>query len=159
MTFYRILIALILFVAAALKAHHLATGPVFGSGWTDSRSFQMVAVNIELFMGLWLLSGVSSILAWRACGGLFLVFAIVVFGKALTGAASCGCFGRVEVHPWIVFWTDLGVVILVIVKGRSVRFGRRASTRRRTHRYRPWRICHDRGADDVRDASIYDFDG
>ena len=41
---------------------------------------------------------------------MFLLFACVSFYKGVSGASSCGCFGAVEVNPWITFSLDLGIL-------------------------------------------------
>ena len=51
------LVALVLLVAAVLKAHQLATEPVVGSGLLDSRWLLVAVVQHELFLAFWLLSG------------------------------------------------------------------------------------------------------
>jgi hypothetical protein len=98
----RIGIAGLLLIAAALKGHQLATAPVADTGLLTSRWFLIGVVECELAIGLWFLGG------WRprairivgiAC---FAVFGGIALYKALQGAESCGCFGRMAINPW---WT------------------------------------------------------
>ena len=59
-------------------------------------------------LGIWLFSGVFKPLAWLAGLACFSLFCCVTLYKALSGAASCGCFGTVHVDPWItLFAVDL----------------------------------------------------
>ena len=50
----RVILGLILLIAAALKAFQLATEPVAESGLLTSRWFLIGGVEFELFFGLWL---------------------------------------------------------------------------------------------------------
>ena len=46
----------------------------------------------------------------------FAAFSTITLYKALTGAASCGCFGKIHVNPWItLFSIDLPAVIALMV--------------------------------------------
>jgi len=110
----RIVLAVILLTAAALKCHQLATEPTLGTGLLESRWFLMATVEFELFFGLWLLSGLLPRLTWAAALGCFGLFACVSLYKALSGAASCGCFGRVVVNPWYTFTLDAGCVLTLL---------------------------------------------
>ncbi|MBN2022776.1 MAG: hypothetical protein JW809_08260 [Pirellulales bacterium] len=103
----RALLGLLLLAAAVLKAHQLATEPVLGAGLLDSRWVLIATVEFELFFGLWLLAGLLPRLTWAAAIGCFVLFAGVSLHKALSGAASCGCFGRVEVNPWYTCTLDV----------------------------------------------------
>jgi len=53
----RVVAALLLLVAAALKTHQLSTEPVIGTGLIESRPFLMATVEFELLFGVWLISG------------------------------------------------------------------------------------------------------
>ena len=103
-------LGLILLIAAGLKAHQLATEPVPGEGLLSIRWFQIVWVEAEILLGLWLVSGLARRAAWATALVCFLVFAGVTFPKALAGADSCGCFGAVKVNPWYTLVLDVGAV-------------------------------------------------
>jgi len=131
----RIVMALLLLGAAGLKAHQLVTEPVLGTGFFESRWLLITVVEFELFFGLWLVSGLLPRLTWLAAVGCFSVFASVALFKALSGAASCGCFGRLPVNPWYTASLD-GMVLASLLfwrprvaippGGRSKRFRLRA---------------------------------
>ncbi|MCX5647508.1 MAG: DUF1573 domain-containing protein [Planctomycetota bacterium] len=106
----RTALGLLLLVAAALKTHQLATEPVPGEGLLSSRGFQIVWVEGEILLGLWLVSGLARRAAWAAALACFVVFVGVTLPKALTGADSCGCFGAVKVNPWYTLVLDVGAV-------------------------------------------------
>ncbi len=102
----RIVLGLLLLVAAGLKGHELATSPVAGTGLLDSRWFLIGVVEFELFFGLWLLAGIYPRWTWAAALSCFCLFASVSLWKAISGDASCGCFGKVPVDPWYTFTLD-----------------------------------------------------
>ncbi len=118
----RVLLALVLLVAAALKGHQLATSPVMGDGVFESRWVLIGIVEFELFFGLWLLANILPTWTHRALLLCFGVFAAVSLYKAVSGAASCGCFGRVEVNPWFTFTLDV-TAVLALLRWRPSRGG------------------------------------
>jgi hypothetical protein len=73
--------ALLLLVAASLKAYQLATEPVLGSGLLESRWFLIGVVEFELFFGLWLLSGMLPSRFGRGAGA-----------EGFTWLAALACF-------------------------------------------------------------------
>ena len=102
----------LLIVAAALKAHQLLTEPVANTDIWSYRPVLILLVECELALGLWLLSGLLPRLAWLTALACFSFFCVVTLYKALTGAASCGCFGSVSVPPWITLLSiDLPAVL------------------------------------------------
>jgi hypothetical protein len=54
----RVVLGLVLLTAAALKGYQLATEPIVGWGFLNSRWFLIGVVDFELFFGLWLLANV-----------------------------------------------------------------------------------------------------
>ena len=100
--FVRVVLSILLLVAAALKGHQLATSPLAETGPLTSRWLLIVVVEIELALGLWLLVGALQPLARHAAITCFTVFGAVSLLRALNGASTCGCFGSVAISPW---WT------------------------------------------------------
>lgn len=111
----RILLAVVLLAVAGLKAHQLATESVLGTGLLDSRWLLMATVEFELLFGLWLLAGLIPKPTWAVALACFGVFAFVSLYKALSGYATCGCFGRVQVNPWYTSTLDLGIVLSLLL--------------------------------------------
>lgn len=107
----RIVLGLVLLTAAALKGHQLATDPVAETSLFSSRWFLIGVVEFELFFGLCLLAGLCPRWTWRAALVCFTGFACISLYKAVSGEASCGCFGKVPVDPWHTFLLDLAAVI------------------------------------------------
>ena len=108
----RVLLAAILLVAAALKAHQAATDSLAEKdifpGWV------ILQVAFEIFLGIWLLSGFYRRAVWLAALCCFYVFSCVTLYKALSGQHSCGCFGRVAINPWYTLALDIAAVIALM---------------------------------------------
>ena len=73
----RIAVGLLLLTAAGLKGYQLATEPVLGAGFLDSRWLLVVTVEFELFFGLWLLANIWPRPSWAVALFCFGVFACV----------------------------------------------------------------------------------
>lgn len=100
-------LGLVLLAASILKAHELATGTVAEDGLLTSRWFRITLVELELALGLWLFSGSYPKQARLAALVVFAGFCLVSLYQALTGAASCGCFGKLHINPWNTLLFDL----------------------------------------------------
>ena len=111
----RILLAVVLLTAAGLKCVQLSTEPVIGHSIFDSRWLLMATVEFELFFGFWLLANITPRLTWLAALGCFSMFTCISLYKALSGYASCGCFGRVEVNPWYTSTMDMTFVVSLAI--------------------------------------------
>lgn len=72
--------------------------------------FSLAVVEFELFFAFWLVSGVYPRATWVLAVVCFVTFASYSLWRATSGAASCGCFGRIEVNPWHTFAFDVLVV-------------------------------------------------
>ena len=106
-----VLLGLVLLTAAVLKTHQLATEPVLGAGLVESRWFLATAVQYELLLGFWLISGHFPRAAWWVALGTFGAFAVVAAAKGIAGEASCGCFGRIAMSPWLTLTLDVSAVV------------------------------------------------
>ena len=112
-------------VAVALTVHQLGTEPVAGEGLLTYRWSLIAAVMVEMALGLWLVSGLYRRAAWAAGCVCFVAFGGVTLYKAVTGEASCGCFGKIEVNPWITLVLDVAAVAALWVWRPDVREVRR----------------------------------
>ena len=106
-----VLLGVLLVFAAVLKTHQMATEPIVGGGLFESRWFLAAAVQYELLLGFWLISGQFPRAAWWVALGTFGVFAVVAAAKGVAGEESCGCFGRVSVNPWLTLTIDVSAVV------------------------------------------------
>lgn len=106
----------VLIVAAALKMHHLLTEPIISTGFWESWLFFVIQIPLELGLGIWLLCGLFRKAAWIVGVFAFTLFIGVTLHKGITGAASCGCFGRIQVNPWItLFAIDVPFFVLLLI--------------------------------------------
>jgi len=116
----RVVLGLVLLVAAGLKGHELALDPLTEDSFLASPPLQIAAIEVEILLGLWLLSGLARRAAWVAALGFFGVMAGVSLYMALAGQTSCGCFGRLTVNPWLTFAFD-GAAVAALAVWRPVR--------------------------------------
>lgn len=108
-------VAAFLIVAAALKAKQILTEPILTKGFWESWLFLVIQIPLEFGLGIWLISGLFRKAAWLAGTLAFGGFVIITGYKAISGDASCGCFGTVHVNPWITLLTiDVPLFILLL---------------------------------------------
>jgi hypothetical protein len=115
--FVSVLLAALLLTASALKCHQLSTEPILGNSLLDSRWLLMATVEFELFFGIWLLANLLARPTWAAALACFGLFTCVSVCKAISGHATCGCFGRVPVNPWYTGTLDL-IAVLSLLRWR-----------------------------------------
>ena len=110
------LLGILLITAAALKGWQLLTEPMPENSFWSSRPVLIGLVELELALGFWLLSGLFKRAAWLTASVCFGIFSAVTAYKALTGAQSCGCFGSMQVNPWLtLFVVDLPAVVALVI--------------------------------------------
>lgn len=110
----RLVIAAILLAAAFMKAHQLATQPLPDGNLLDNRWFLLAGVLWEFFLAATLLTGFARRLTWLAATVTFFVFTAVTLYRGLIGDSSCGCFGTVEINPWITLTLDILLLVLLL---------------------------------------------
>jgi len=119
---------IVLLAAATLKAYQLATEPVLGDGLWGDRAFLATFVEAELLLGIWLLAGPFPKAAWRVAIISFALLFGISMWSTVTGAPTCGCFGKVEVNPRWTTALDLALVAVLWrwrpTRGRSNPIGR-----------------------------------
>jgi uncharacterized membrane protein YphA (DoxX/SURF4 family) len=76
------LVGALLLITAGLKGYQAVTEPMAGDNIWTNRNFLILTVELELAMGIWLVSGLFKKLAWLAG-----VFAFV--GSTLTQGTNC----------------------------------------------------------------------
>jgi len=102
------IVGCLVLAAALLKAHQLATGPALQSSL--SREWFTLLVLLELVWGAWLVSGLLPRFARLASLFCFCALAGVSYACALSGEASCGCFGSVSLSPKLTLLIDLAAL-------------------------------------------------
>ena len=125
----RLCAAAVLVVAAGLKTLALLDGSASANvgGWPAG--VEAAAVAGELALAAWLVSGLWARAAWAAAALAFGLFGFVSLHKALAGAESCGCFGRLAVSPWVTLALDATLLTALLVVGPP-RFASRPTRRR-----------------------------
>jgi thiol-disulfide isomerase/thioredoxin len=98
------LTGVVLIVAAALKVDMMVSEPVVSKGFWESWLFFMIQIPLVTGLGIWMISGLFRKAAWLAGVAALFVFLIDTLYKAFSGAQSCGCFGSVEVDPWVTLF-------------------------------------------------------
>lgn len=104
----RTLAGLVLLTAAGLKAYE--------SVWLDPPPATFLThalVAWEVLLGLWLVSGLTRRLSHMTAIGCFVIFIIANFAMGNAGYESCGCYGAVQVHPWISAMLNLGMILVL----------------------------------------------
>jgi len=117
-------LGVLLLTAAVLKGWEVMNEPLANNNIFSSRWYHIMIVEFELAMGIWLVSGVLKKAAWLVTLCIFSLFSIITLYKGITGYASCGCFGKVHVNPWITLLAiDLpSVVALMVFRPREISF-------------------------------------
>src|SRR5438034_877093 len=95
--------------AALLKADRLLTE----SPASHTYLFELLLIEVELFLGLAMVLAIRLHLLRLAALLLFAAFAIAAFVQAVAGARSCACLGRLEANPWIMASLDLCVLAIL----------------------------------------------
>jgi len=101
----------LLITAALLKAHNLYRDPFAIDPILPTRAWMIAALVSEFGVGVWLVTGVYARTARLIAAVLFGFFGTISLDRALNGEASCGCFGRVAVTPWLMSVLDFCLVL------------------------------------------------
>ncbi len=110
----RVALGLFLLVTAGLKIHGLAGGFISEHSFLASPRVQVLAIEIEAVLGLWLLSGWALRRAWAVALLFFAVLVLITTYSMWSGQRSCGCLGQVTVEPWIILCINVGIVALLL---------------------------------------------
>ena len=117
----RTLASLVLLFAAFMKWEQLPVIERMGTGLLHNPWLVAGQIIAEAGLAFWLLSGLLPLWSRRAALATFAVFACFTLYKAVTGAASCGCFGQFQVNPWVTLALD---IIVVAALYQSLRAGK-----------------------------------
>jgi hypothetical protein len=103
-----------LLISVALKVETMTSEGGAGATQLLSPRTQLLGLEIEAMVGIWLLSGYARQSAWLAGAVLFATLAGVSLYLAWIGQESCGCFGKVVVSPWVSLVADLVCVTALV---------------------------------------------
>jgi hypothetical protein len=70
-------------------------------------------------VAVWLVSGLARLSALRVSILLFVVFLLILSWRIFDGAASCDCFGEIQISPRLIFALDLAVIITLATEPQS----------------------------------------
>jgi hypothetical protein len=104
-----------LILAAGLKAWGVSLEPNMNSTWLSGPAAQLLLLQLELLLAIWLLSAWFIVGSCSAAISIFLCFALTNLYQGLSGQRSCACFGSVHVHPWYVLLIDLAALTMLIL--------------------------------------------
>jgi methylamine utilization protein MauE/peptidase C39-like protein len=108
------LLGLLLIAAGLLKGFEEAAQIVAaGGGNFTHRAWQGVIPAAEIAFGLWLLIALAPKISWWLLMACFIAFLGANLDKAISGEETCGCFGRFDMNPWLMFSFDLAVVLVL----------------------------------------------
>ncbi len=109
-------VGIVLVIASILKIHQLLTEPIVSLSFWESWEFFLIQIPLELGLGIWLLCWLFRKAAWLVAVFAFVVFILATLQKGLIGAASCDCFGRVHVNPWITLLViDVPLLVALLI--------------------------------------------
>jgi hypothetical protein len=108
-------LGIVLLSAAALKGQQLLTDFVPGKTLYTARWFQTLTVEIELALGLWMITGLYRPIAARFALFYFVILAGASGYMVAAGVECCGCLGRLAVSPWFTFAFNLAAVCGLVV--------------------------------------------
>lgn len=111
----RAAVGLFLLVAASLKIHALASDPFAEDSLLASPRLLVAAIELEIVLGLWLLSGWFPRAGWIAALGFFGIATATNLYLGVSGQTSCGCFGHVRVSPWVTCLIDAGALVALAI--------------------------------------------
>jgi hypothetical protein len=87
----------------------------------DSLWFRVALINVEFVLAAWVLSRWHLRTARLVLNGVFAIFGVYAIALALGGRRSCGCFGVVEINPWITGSFDLLLATILYWSRSAVR--------------------------------------
>lgn len=106
----------VLLFASYFKIEHVLTKPIITEGFWESREFYIIQIPLVTGLAIWLVCGIFRKAGWLLGVLAFLVFCADTIYKLASGAASCGCFGTVEVDPKVtLFAINIPMLILLLV--------------------------------------------
>jgi hypothetical protein len=124
--------AIVLLSAAALKAVQTSTVPLSAQHIRWLAWGQLGLIEFEIVWGIWILGGIVPYWTRTISASIFAAFCAVSAARGVAGHVSCGCFGSLEVNPWLTalldaflaksFWLTRGERDSVCQTLRSVRW-------------------------------------
>lgn len=108
----------LLLFAAGAKARQIAANPAAYGAADLLKTVELAWLPLEATIGLWLLTNWRGRLARRIGTLVFLLFTLISGYKWHSQAASCGCFGEIDVPPSAMVVLDSCMTVLLFVAAR-----------------------------------------
>ncbi|MFO0810888.1 MAG: hypothetical protein U0746_19845 [Gemmataceae bacterium] len=106
-----------LVAAAGFKLYGQIVGLPADGLFFDYPRVQTATIELELILGLWVLSGRGWCMAWPLTLATFFAFAVVSGVRLASGRLTCGCLGRWDIHPGAMLAVDV-TIGLILIAGR-----------------------------------------
>lgn len=106
-------IGFLLLSASFLKAKALFTDPRPEITFLDSPKIQLLTIEMELLLGVWLFSGWNRRIAWLTAMCFFGILAFTSFFMVWIELPTCSCLGAYSVPPKWIFGFDLIILYLL----------------------------------------------
>ncbi len=109
-------VAVLLLTAAYLKIRGYGDSSLDLNGaWYSNPFLEAVAIQWELLLGLWLISGQFQVGSRIAALATFTLFASRSLYLGSIGEVSCDCFGSIKTSPWFAFCLDVVALTTLVV--------------------------------------------
>lgn len=113
----RLSVGVLLLTTACLKirGYGASSLDLHGAAWYSNPLLEAAAIQWELLLGLWLISGQFQVGSRIAALATFSTFALRSLYLGWIGEVTCDCFGSVKTSPWFAFSIDSVVLPLLVV--------------------------------------------
>jgi hypothetical protein len=114
-TAVRIGVGIFLLITAVLKTQGLISDPLKTELLGIPAFLQIIALEVEFVLALWLLSGIQMARAIAAAAIFFAIVSLVAAKQVFERQASCGCFGALDVNPAYTLMLDLVLFAVLVI--------------------------------------------
>ena len=126
-------VGLVLLLSAALKAlspsDAIETAAAYGMGYW----LMIPVVQAEVLIAMLLFSGWQSRKSRQLGALLFAIFGVFSLTVAMQGHDTCGCFGSLKMHPWVMFAIDVAAVWALLLAAAAPRSTENLSSMKPTY--------------------------
>lgn len=110
---------IVLIAAGTAKIAHFNPAVGFtGIPSISSFLFSIGAASLEFVLGIICLAGVQTRIVGSIVLALFCAFLAYSLSLAVSGAHGCGCFGDVEISPWVTSVLDAAIAVALALSLR-----------------------------------------
>jgi hypothetical protein len=109
----RVTVGLFLLVTGTLKVHGLLVDPLKTELLGIPSWLQILAIQVEFLLALWLLSGLHSRWALMSATAFFAIAGGIAAKQVYENQQTCGCFGNFDVNPALTLGLDIIVLAML----------------------------------------------